>query len=66
MTDFMPSNSMGAVTLDAGNPSIVYAGTGNLFNNGFFNPTGSTARSTPARRGRTSASPSSAIAGSTA
>src|SRR6478609_865458 len=40
MTDFMPSNSMGAVTLDAGNPSIVYAGTGNLFNNGFFNPTG--------------------------
>ena len=40
MTDFMPSNSMGAVTLDAGNPSIVYAGTGNLVNNGFFNPTG--------------------------
>jgi Abnormal spindle-like microcephaly-assoc'd, ASPM-SPD-2-Hydin/HYR domain len=40
MTDFMPSNSMGAVTLDAGNPSIVYAGTGNLFNNGYFNPTG--------------------------
>ena len=40
MTDFMPSNSMGAVTLDAGNPSVVYAGTGNLFNNGFFNPTG--------------------------
>lgn len=40
MTDFMPSNSMGAVTLDAGNPSIVYAGTGNLGNNGFFNPVG--------------------------
>src|SRR6185503_12627685 len=40
MTDFMPSNSMGAVTLDAGNPSIVYAGTGNLFNNGYFSPTG--------------------------
>lgn len=40
LTDFMPSNSMGAVALDAGNPSVVYAGTGNLFNNGFFNPTG--------------------------
>ena len=40
MTDFMPSNSMGAVTLDAGNPSIVYAGTGNLGNNGYFNPIG--------------------------
>jgi photosystem II stability/assembly factor-like uncharacterized protein len=35
-TDFMPSNSMGAVALDPGNPSIVYAGTGNAFNNGFF------------------------------
>lgn len=34
-TDFMPSNSMGAVALDPGNPSIVYAGTGNAFNNGF-------------------------------
>src|SRR5262249_10755635 len=30
-TDFMSSLSMGAVTLDPGNPSIVYAGTGNLF-----------------------------------
>jgi hypothetical protein len=30
-TDFMPSNSMGAVGLDPGNPSIVYAGSGNLF-----------------------------------
>ena len=30
-TDHMPSLSMGAITLDAGNPSIVYAGTGNLF-----------------------------------
>jgi hypothetical protein len=40
MTDFMPTLSMGAVTLDAGNPSIVYAGTGNLFNNGFFNGIG--------------------------
>jgi photosystem II stability/assembly factor-like uncharacterized protein len=28
-TDFMPSLSMGAITLDPGNPSIVYAGTGN-------------------------------------
>jgi hypothetical protein len=35
-TDFMPSNSMGAVALDPGNPSIVYAGTGNFFNNGFL------------------------------
>src|SRR5712692_6876351 len=30
-TDFMPSLSMGAVALDPANPSIVYAGTGNLF-----------------------------------
>lgn len=30
-TDHMPSLSMGAVTLDAANPSIVYAGTGNLY-----------------------------------
>jgi hypothetical protein len=35
-TDFMPSLSMGAVALDPSNPSIVYAGTGNAFNNGFF------------------------------
>jgi photosystem II stability/assembly factor-like uncharacterized protein len=35
-TDSMPSNSMGAVALDPGNSSIVYAGTGNAFNNGFF------------------------------
>jgi len=35
-TDFMPSLSMGAVALDPGNPSIVYAGTGNAYNNGFF------------------------------
>jgi uncharacterized repeat protein (TIGR01451 family) len=33
-TDFMPSLSMGAVALDPGNPSIVYAGTGNLFDGG--------------------------------
>ena len=30
-TDYMSSLSMGAVTLDPGNASIVYAGTGNLF-----------------------------------
>jgi photosystem II stability/assembly factor-like uncharacterized protein len=36
MTDSMPSNSMGAVALDPGNPSIVYAGTGDSFNQGFF------------------------------
>jgi hypothetical protein len=39
-TDFMPSLSMGAVALDPGNPSIVYAGTGNSFNNGFFKGVG--------------------------
>jgi len=33
-TDFMPSLSMGAVALDPGNPSIVYAGTGNPFDGG--------------------------------
>jgi len=40
LTDAMPSNSMGAVALDPGNPSIVYAGTGNQFNNGFANGIG--------------------------
>lgn len=30
-TDHMPSLSMGAIVLDPVNPSIVYAGTGNLF-----------------------------------
>ena len=30
-TDHMPSLSMGALALDPGNPSIVYAGTGNLY-----------------------------------
>jgi hypothetical protein len=33
-TDRMPSLSMGAVALDPGNPSIVYAGTGNIFDGG--------------------------------
>ena len=41
-TDYMPSLSMGAVALDPGNPSIVYAGTGNLFDGGgvFFKGVG--------------------------
>jgi hypothetical protein len=39
-TDFMPSLSMGAVALDAGNPSVVYAGTGNGPNQGFFKAVG--------------------------
>jgi photosystem II stability/assembly factor-like uncharacterized protein len=33
-TEFMPSLSMGAVALDPDNASIVYAGTGNLFDGG--------------------------------
>ncbi len=33
-TDSMSSLSMGAVALDPGNPQIVYAGTGNLFDGG--------------------------------
>jgi hypothetical protein len=41
-TDFMPSLSMGAVALDPGNASIVYAGTGNKFDGGgvFFKGVG--------------------------
>src|SRR5215213_3408786 len=35
-TDSMPSLSTGAVTLDPANPSIVYVGTGNIYNNGYF------------------------------
>ena len=35
-TDRMPSLSMGSVALDPGNPSVVYAGTGNLFDGGSF------------------------------
>jgi hypothetical protein len=34
MTELMPSLSMGAVALDPGDPSIVYAGTGNLHDGG--------------------------------
>ncbi|MER6384181.1 hypothetical protein [Streptomyces sp. NPDC001250] len=33
-TDLMPSLSMGAVALEPGNPSTVYAGTGNIFDGG--------------------------------
>ncbi|MEI6536778.1 MAG: hypothetical protein WCN98_15635, partial [Verrucomicrobiaceae bacterium] len=33
-TDFMPTLEMGAVALDPGNPSIVYAGTGNAYSFG--------------------------------
>jgi hypothetical protein len=32
-TDAMPSGSIGALALDGGNPSVVYAGTGNDFDN---------------------------------
>ncbi len=39
-TDFMPSLNMGAVALDPGNPSIVYAGTGNFQTAGFQNGVG--------------------------
>jgi len=39
-TDFMPSNSMGAVALDPGNPSIVYAGTGYFIPQGLFKGVG--------------------------
>jgi len=36
-TDCLASVRMGAVALDAGNPSVVYAGTGNLFSSGGVN-----------------------------
>ena len=39
-TDYMPTLSIGALALDPANPSIVYAGTGNLYNNGFFKAVG--------------------------
>src|SRR6266404_5456279 len=39
-TDFMPSLNMGAVALDPGNASIVYAGTGNEYNQSYFNGAG--------------------------
>jgi hypothetical protein len=31
LTDFLPSSAVGAVGIDPGDPNIVYAGTGNLF-----------------------------------
>ena len=36
LTDKLDTLSFGAVVLDPANPDIVYAGTGNIFNNGFF------------------------------
>lgn len=39
-TDFMPTLSVGTVALDPANPSIVYAGTGNAFGNGFSESAG--------------------------
>jgi photosystem II stability/assembly factor-like uncharacterized protein len=39
-TDYVPSNSMGAVALDPGDPSIVYAGTGYFIAQGFFKGVG--------------------------
>ena len=39
-TDYMPSNSMGAVALDPGDPSIVYAGTGYFIPQGLFKGVG--------------------------
>ena len=39
-TDFMPSNSMGAVALDPADPSIVYAGTGYFIPQGLFKGVG--------------------------
>jgi photosystem II stability/assembly factor-like uncharacterized protein len=39
-TELMPSLNMGAVALDPGNPSIVYAGTGNEYNANFFKGAG--------------------------
>jgi photosystem II stability/assembly factor-like uncharacterized protein len=36
-TDCLANVRMGAVALDAGNPSVVYAGTGNFFSNGGVN-----------------------------
>ncbi len=35
-TDFLSSLSMGSVALDPGNPSVVYAGTGDPAQTGFF------------------------------
>ena len=40
LTDYMQSLSTGAVVLDPANPSIVYVGTGNIYNNGYFKGVG--------------------------
>ena len=40
MTDSQPSLSMGAVALDPADSTIIYGGTGNLYNNGFFKAVG--------------------------
>src|SRR5207248_1865639 len=39
-TDFLPTLCMGSIALDPANPSIVYAGTGNDQNQGFFRGAG--------------------------
>ena len=39
-TDYMPSLSMGALELDPADPDTVYAGTGNIYNNGYFKGVG--------------------------
>ena len=39
-TDSQPSLSMGAVALDPADSTIIYGGTGNLYNNGFFKAVG--------------------------
>src|SRR5206468_9655660 len=36
MTDQLATLSFGAVAIDPSSPATVYAGTGNIFNNGFF------------------------------
>ena len=39
-TDKLDTLSIGALALDPANPSIVYAGTGNIYNNGYFKGVG--------------------------
>ncbi len=39
-TDHLGTLSFGAIALDPNNPQIVYAGTGNIFNNGYFKAIG--------------------------
>ncbi|UTI62276.1 choice-of-anchor D domain-containing protein [Paraconexibacter antarcticus] len=40
LTDQMPSLSTGAIALDPADPSTVYVGTGNIYNNGYFKGVG--------------------------